>query len=79
MAREYIIIGGSIPGTNPDGDDDKYSMSKKERRWREREEGAANFKSGNNKKKKTTSVSIDYERLEQKVHISLHQLYSGTV
>lgn len=45
-------------------------MSKKERRRREREAGAANFKSGNYKKKKNKSTAIDYDKLEEKVSLA---------
>ena len=65
LARKYIVIGGNIDGLNPNQEEDTYSMSKKERRRREREAGEANFKSGNKKKKQNNS--INYDKLEEKV------------
>ena len=69
MARKYLVIGGNIPGVNPDQEEDTYTMSKKERRRRERERGEENFKNGNYKKKKKnkSSAKINYDKLEEKV------------
>ena len=66
LARKYIVIGGNIDGIDPNKEEDTYSMSKKERRRREREIGAANFAKGKYKKK-TSAANIDYDKLEQKV------------
>lgn len=66
LAREYIVIGGNLPGTNPDGDNTNNNMSKKERRRLEREKGEADFKSGKYKSKKKKKI-IDYDKLEDKV------------
>ncbi|KAL7543824.1 hypothetical protein ACHAXR_013217 [Thalassiosira sp. AJA248-18] len=65
LATKHIVIGGNIDGINPNQDEDTYNMSKKERRRREREKGAANFKKGKHKKKK--SFVINYDKLEEKV------------
>ena len=71
LARKYVVIGGNIEGINPnkDNEEDTYNMSKKERRRRERERAAANFKSGNYKKKtaKDKMKNIDFDKLEEKV------------
>ena len=65
-ARKYVVIGGNIDGINPNEEEDTYNMSKKERRRRERETGAADFKSGKHKLKKK-GTKINYEKLEDKV------------
>lgn len=63
-AREYVVIGGNLPGLNPE-DAGTQNLSKKERRQREREKGDADFKSGKYKKKK--KFTINYDALEEKV------------
>ena len=66
LAREYIVIGGNLPGVNPNNEeDDTNKMSIKERRRREREKGEQNFKSGAYKKKK--KLTVNYDKLEEKV------------
>ena len=65
LANKWVIIGGNLPGLDPDQEEDTYSMSKKERRRREREKASADFKSGKHKLKKTKAV--DYDKLEAKV------------
>lgn len=66
LAREYVVIGGNLPGVNPDDEDDTYNMSKQERRRREREKGDADFQNGEYKKKKK-KFTINYDKLEEKV------------
>ena len=65
LANKWVVIGGNLPGLDPDREEDTYSMSKKERRRREREKAAADFKSGKYKSKKKKAV--DYDKLEAKV------------
>ena len=66
QATKYVVIGGNIDGINPNEEEDTYNMSKKERRRREREKGAADFKSGKHKLK-TKGTKINYDKLEDKV------------
>jgi hypothetical protein len=66
FAREYIVIGGNLPGLGPD-DEDTYNMSKKERRQKEREKGEADFKSGKYKQNKKKKFTINYDKLEETV------------
>lgn len=66
LARKYIVIGGNIDGIDPNKEEDTYSMSKKERRRREREIGATNFAKGKYKKK-NAAANINYDKLEEKV------------
>jgi len=65
QATKYVVIGGNIDGINNE-EEDTYNMSKKERRRREREKGAADFKSGKHKLKKK-GTKINYDKLEDKV------------
>ena len=67
QARKYVVIVGNIDGINPNEEEDTYNMSKKERRRREREKGAADFKSGKYKLKKKSATKINYDKLEDKV------------
>lgn len=62
LARKYIVIGGNIDGINPNEEESTYNMSKKERRRREREAGASK-----NKQKTKKSLTINYDKLEDKV------------
>ena len=64
-ATKYVVIGGNIDGINNE-EEDTYNMSKKERRRREREKCAADFKSGKHKLKKK-GTKINYDKLEDKV------------
>jgi len=66
QATKYVVIGGNIDGINNE-EEDTYNMSKKERRRREREKGAADFKSGKHKLKKPSASKINYDKLEDKV------------
>jgi len=66
FATKYVVIGGNIDGINQNEEEDAYNMSKKERRRREREKGAADFKSGKYKLKKK-GTKINYDKLEDKV------------
>ena len=67
QATKYVVIGGNIDDINPNEEEDTYNMSKKERRRREREKGAADFKSGKYKLKKKSANKINYDKLEDKV------------
>jgi translation initiation factor 1 (eIF-1/SUI1) len=65
LAREYVVIGGNLPGVDPD-DENTYNLTKKERQQREREKGEIDFKNGTYKKKKK-KFTINYDKLEEKV------------
>jgi hypothetical protein len=73
LARKYIDIGGNIDGINPNNEEeDTYNMSKKERRRREREKGAADFKAGVYKQKKTMKDKlkhVNFDKLDEKVSV----------